>query len=166
MQFHKLPQEYQALPYRRGVGIMMLNRYNEVFVGRRLDTRSEAWQMPQGGVDDDETYEQAAMRELKEESGTDNAAIINQSKQFYYYDLPEYLVPKLWGGKYRGQQQRWFAIRFLGSDKEIDIHREGGEFSQWRWANSNELLDIVVPFKRKLYLSVLQEFHEILERET
>ena len=155
--------KYDALPYRPGVGIMLLNRHSQVFVGRRIDTRSEAWQMPQGGVDEGETSSQAVMRELLEETGTDNAEIIAESKGWFQYDLPDYLIPKLWNGKYRGQRQKWFALRFMGSDACINIHTEHAEFMQWRWATVEELLDIIVPFKRKLYIGVLEEFKDIIE---
>ncbi len=154
--------KYTALPYRPGVGIMLLNARNEVFVGRRIDTRSEAWQMPQGGIDDDESPTQAVMRELLEETGIQSARVIAESREWFYYDLPDYLIPKLWGGKYRGQKQKWFALQFFGNDADINIHTQHAEFMQWRWATMDELLEIIVPFKRKLYIAVMEEFQAIL----
>lgn len=153
------------LPYRLGVGIMLLSDANEVFVGQRLDTRSEAWQMPQGGIDENETPRQAAMRELYEETGTNNAEILAETKEWYAYDLPEYLVPKLWDGSYRGQKQKWFLIRFLGEDKEFNIHVKNAEFKSWRWARIEELEEIIVPFKKPLYDAVIQEFLPVIENQ-
>ncbi len=160
-----LKGKYTALPYRPGVGIMLLNANNEVFVGRRIDTRSEAWQMPQGGIDNDETPRQAVMRELMEETGINAAEVIAESREWFHYDLPDYLIPKLWDGKYRGQKQKWFALKFLGTDADINIHTECAEFMQWRWATMDELLEIIVPFKRKLYIAVMEEFQAILSAD-
>lgn len=150
------------LPYRPCVGIMLLNKENMVFVGRRIDARSEAWQMPQGGIDEGENAAQAAMRELKEEVGTDKAEIMAESKELYSYDLPKNLIPVLWGGKYRGQQQRWFAMRFLGVDSDIDIATEHQEFCEWRWVSMKELPAIIVPFKRDVYSAIVEEFRHLI----
>lgn len=138
---------------------MLINRYNEVFVGRRIDTRSEAWQMPQGGIDEGETPDQAAMREMLEEIGSNNARIVMESEHWFSYDLPDHLVPKLWDGKYRGQKQKWFLMRFLGEDTDIDIDTEHPEFAAWQWVNARRLPHIIVPFKRKLYKSIMEEFY-------
>jgi putative (di)nucleoside polyphosphate hydrolase len=154
---------YHHLPFRPGVGLMILNHDKQVFVGRRVDTRSESWQMPQGGIDGDETPEQAVMRELKEETGIISAHIIGQSKDWFYYDLPEYLIPRLWDGQYRGQKQKWFALKFEGDDKEINIQQDPAEFMDWRWASLHELTSVIVPFKKKLYMAVLDEFKEIID---
>lgn len=150
------------LPYRPSVGLMILNSKFEVFVGRRIDSKSEAWQMPQGGIDEGETPEKAAIREMKEEVGTDNAKIISKTKQWYKYDLPNYLISKLWNGRYRGQRQKWFLLQFLGEDSEININYENAEFTDWKWVKIEELTNIIVPFKKNLYISVIEEFRDIL----
>lgn len=147
------------LPYRPGVGIMLINRHGLVFVAKRIDTISEAWQMPQGGIDEGEEPQAAAFRELKEETGTDKAEIIAESSEWYSYDLPQELISKIWGGKYRGQRQKWFAMRFTGSDSDINIATSHPEFSEWKWVSIHELPDLIVPFKRKLYSKLLEEFH-------
>lgn len=151
------------LPYRKGVGLMMLNRRGKVFVARRIDMPSEAWQMPQGGIDAGETPRAAAMRELEEEIGTDKATIVAESKGWLSYDLPADLVPRLWGGKYRGQTQKWFLLRFTGTDSDIDIETEDPEFLAWKWAAPRELPKLIVPFKRKLYEHLLKEFAPLIE---
>ena len=152
------------LPYRKGIGLMMLNRRGKVFVARRIDMPSEAWQMPQGGIDAGETPRAAAMRELEEEIGTDKAKIVAESKGWLSYDLPDDLVPRLWGGKYRGQTQKWFLLRFTGADSDIDIETEHPEFLAWKWAAPRELPKLIVPFKRKLYEDLLVEFAPLIER--
>ncbi len=152
----------ENLPYRAGVGIMLLNANNRVFVAKRIDTISEAWQMPQGGIDDGEDAEVAALREMKEEIGTDKAEIIAESKDWYHYDLPEYLIPKIWNGRFRGQRQKWFFLRFLGSDADINIETEHPEFCQWKWAEVESLPDLIVPFKRKLYQDLIDEFRQYI----
>ncbi len=146
------------LPYRPCVGIMLINNADLVFVARRIDTMVEAWQMPQGGIDEGEEPRAAAMREMVEEIGTDKAEIIAESKGWLSYDLPAELVPKLWKGAYRGQTQKWFAMRFLGNDSDINIATKHPEFSQWQWTKKETLPDIIVPFKRELYIRVIAEF--------
>jgi putative (di)nucleoside polyphosphate hydrolase len=150
--------------YRPGVGVLLLNARNEVFVAQRLDFKSEAWQMPQGGIDKGETPEQAAWRELKEETGTDNAKLLAESRGWFRYDLPSELAATLWKGRFRGQRQKWFVFRFLGDDREIDIATEHPEFSAWKWAKPAEAIRLIVPFKRELYREVLEEFSELLAR--
>jgi putative (di)nucleoside polyphosphate hydrolase len=152
----------QDLPYRIGVGAMLMNPHQKVFVAKRIDMVSEAWQMPQGGIDAGETPEAAVMRELKEETGTDKATILAQSKGWLSYDLPEELVPKIWGGNYRGQKQKWFLMRFTGTDADINIHTPLPEFSEWKWVEMKRLPDVIVPFKRQLYLDIVREFNELL----
>ncbi|MGB1539960.1 MAG: RNA pyrophosphohydrolase [Rickettsiales bacterium] len=147
-----------ALAYRPAVGILLLNPHNLVFVAKRIDMPSEAWQMPQGGMDDGETPEEAAFRELKEEIGTHNAEIIAESKDWLTYDLPEPLIGKLWGGKYRGQKQKWFAMRFLGEDAEINLDTEEPEFLEWKWEQLHRTPELIVPFKRELYQKLVDEF--------
>lgn len=152
----------KSLPYRSGVGMMLVNKDNKVFVGKRIDTRSEAWQMPQGGVDEGEDESVAALRELEEEIGTSKAEIIAASKDYYYYDLPEALVPDIWGGKYRGQKQKWFFMRFLGADSDINIATAHAEFCKWKWVTMQSLPDIIIPFKKDIYSAIVDEFKPLL----
>jgi putative (di)nucleoside polyphosphate hydrolase len=156
------PEAVARLPYRPGVGIMLLNARTEVFVAQRLDMKSDAWQMPQGGIDEGEDPRAAAMRELAEETGTDKAEILAESREWLTYDLPVDLVPKLWRGRFRGQKQKWFAMRFLGRDSDIDIETEHPEFSAWKWAPVTQLPDLIVPFKRTLYARLIAEFEPVL----
>ena len=145
------------LPYRKGVGMMVFNNKKKIFVGKRIDNQT-AWQMPQGGVDNNEDYETAAKRELYEETGIQSIRIVHKSKEMYTYDLPKYLLGKIWKGKYKGQTQNWFLIKFLGPDSEINLNQKCPEFNQWKWVDIDELPRLIVPFKKKLYLSVIQEF--------
>jgi len=158
----EIPPHLTSLPYRNGVGIMLFNGNGEVFVARRIDMTSEAWQMPQGGMDPGETPIQAALRELKEEIGTDNVELLRESADWYTYDLPDELVGKLWGGKFRGQRQKWFAMRLLGTESEIDIATHEPEFSEWKWVDPRLLPDMIVPFKRKLYKALAEEFRSVM----
>jgi len=148
----------EILPYRKCVGIMLLNAEKKVFVGQRIDNKSDAWQMPQGGVEEGENLLDASLRELEEEIGTNNVKILEQAKQWYDYDIPDFLIPKFWGGKYRGQTQMWFLAEFLGSDSEVNINTHHPEFSRWKWASAEELPNIIVPFKRELYKKLVEEF--------
>jgi len=153
------------LPYRRGVGIMLLNGENRVFVAQRIDMPSAAWQMPQGGIDAGETPVEAAWREMLEEIGTDRADLLAESRGWFRYDLPAELAAQLWRGRFRGQEQKWFAFRFTGTDADIDIRRhKHPEFSDWRWAEMANLPDLIVPFKRKLYADIVAEFEGLLQR--
>ncbi|MDX5360175.1 MAG: RNA pyrophosphohydrolase [Alphaproteobacteria bacterium] len=151
-------------PYRPGVGVMLLNRSGLVFVGQRIDSTAEAWQMPQGGIDPDEAPEAAAFRELAEETGVTSARIVAESRDWLSYDLPEELRDVLWKGRYRGQRQKWFAMSFEGEDSDIDIATEVPEFRAWRWARSEDLPQLIIPFKRPLYAQVLEEFDPVLRR--
>ncbi|KGM31819.1 RNA pyrophosphohydrolase [Inquilinus limosus] len=153
----------EGLPYRPCVGIMLLDRDGRVFVARRRDT-PDGWQMPQGGIDPGETARQAAFRELKEEIGTDRAEFLAEAPETVRYDLPDHLVGKVWGGRYRGQEQRWVALRFLGTDGDIDIETEHPEFDAWRWSAPDRVLAEIVPFKRDVYATVLAAFSELLGR--
>ena len=148
--------------YRRGVGVMLLDPRGLVFVGRRLDT-PDAWQMPQGGIDAGETPREAALRELAEEIGTDRAELLAESHGWLSYDLPPELGGRVWGGRYRGQTQKWFAFRFTGSDADIDLAAAAHpEFDAWRWVPADELPRLIVPFKRPVYEAVLAEFRHLL----
>ena len=150
-------------PYRRGVGIMLLNDKNRVFVAQRIDFPGDAWQMPQGGIDPGESPLAAALRELKEEIGTDKAKPIAESKGWLTYDLPSELGRRVWHGRYRGQRQKWFLMRFTGADADIDLATEHPEFSAWKWVGPAELPRLIVPFKRQLYLELLEQFAEQLD---
>lgn len=153
---------YGTIPYRPGVGIMLLNRDRKIFVAQRIDKTSEAWQMPQGGINRDESPEQAAIRELKEETDINNASIIRQTDDWFFYDFPNELAAKLWRGKFRGQKQKWFAMQFLGHDDDINLNTDKPEFSDWRWVSSEEIPNMIVDFKRQLYRAVLDEFKDLL----
>ena len=157
------PDEIARLPYRPCVGIMLIDRGGRVFVAQRINTPGEAWQMPQGGIDEGESPRRAALRELHEEVGTDKAEVLAESRNWWRYDLPAELVPRRWGGRYRGQEQKWFALRFLGTDADIDIATEVPEFRAWRWAELAELADIIVPFKRHIYREIIAEFGHLAE---
>ena len=159
-------KHHRDLPYRPSVGMMILNNNNRIFVGKRIDTKIVAWQMPQGGIDLGETPSGAALREMTEEIGSDKGYIIAESKYWYSYDVPKFLIPKLWDGNFRGQKQRWFLIRFTGTNEDININTSHPEFDEWRWAKLDELLSIIIPFKRKLYQAVVNEFEPIINSNT
>jgi putative (di)nucleoside polyphosphate hydrolase len=161
-----MTDDFSHLPYRPCAGVMLVNSANLVFVGQRLDSSSEAWQMPQGGIDKGETPRDAALRELSEEAGIapDLADIIATSGTEHYYDLPPQLMGKMWGGRYRGQRQHWYLARFLGSDADINIETEHPEFRAWRWAELESLPELIVPFKRDLYSALVAEFGPLLAR--
>jgi putative (di)nucleoside polyphosphate hydrolase len=152
------------LPYRPAVGVMLLNADNKVFVGQRLDNALDAWQMPQGGTDPGERAEEAALRELEEETGIrrDLIEIVAKASRELDYDLPEELQGQVWGGKYRGQRQTWFLCRFLGRDEDVRIDTPHPEFRAWKWAEPSALPAMIVPFKRELYAAVLREFADHL----
>lgn len=150
----------ESLPYRDNVGIMLVNEDNRVFVGQRRDNHQEAWQMPQGGIDPGETPETAALRELEEETGVsaERVTIIAVTEDWIAYDLPVELIAKLWSGRYRGQRQKWFLMRFLGTDEHVQIETDHQEFSKWKWLDIDQLEDHIVPFKREVYRQVMAEF--------
>jgi len=148
--------------YRKCVGIMILNDNNEILVGRRLDHPSGFWQMPQGGIDDNENPEEAVWREMMEEIGTNNAELIKMSSQWINYKIPQDTLDQLpWGKKYVGQTQKWFVFRFTGQESDINVETENPEFSEWKWAKPNSLVDNIVPFKRDVYKKILEEFKDI-----
>ena len=154
------------LGYRPCVGVMLVNEDGRAFVGRRIDNREgDWWQMPQGGVDEGEDLEAAALRELAEETGAkpEHVSLIQQTREPIRYDLPEELMGKLWGGKYRGQEQIWFLARFSGSDEDIDLEaHDPPEFCDWKWVDPDQLPDLIVPFKKRVYRAVLREFRELV----
>ena len=154
----RTPQEIARLPYRLGVGIVLFNSEGGVFAAQRSDTPGEAWQMPQGGIDMGEEAPAAALRELHEETGITSVEILAESQSWLDYDLPGELIGSVWGGRYRGQRQKWFAMRFLGTDGEVDLAHHSPEFTTWRWAVFAELPATIVPFKRRLYRELLAEF--------
>lgn len=156
----------RSLPYRPAAAIMLLNSENKVFVAQRLDNALDAWQMPQGGLDPGEDPEAGALRELEEETGirAELVEIVAKAPAELLYDLPLELQGKIWGGKYRGQAQHWFLARFLGRDEDIDLETAHPEFRAWKWAESRELVDLIVPFKRKLYAEVVTAFAEHLPK--
>jgi putative (di)nucleoside polyphosphate hydrolase len=153
-----------ALPYRRCVGVMLFNGEGLVFVGRRHDT-PDAWQMPQGGIDEGETPAEAGLRELEEEIGTAKAEPVAETAGWLRYDLPPELLGKVWGGRYCGQQQKWLLCRFTGTDADIDLATAHPEFDAWRWVEPRELAGLIVPFKRAIYEAVVAEFAPRIERE-
>lgn len=158
--------KFTDLPYRPCAGIMLANTEGLVFVGQRIDRDPEgdAWQMPQGGIDQGEDAEQAALRELGEETGIspELVDVIARSRDEYFYDLPENLLGKIWKGKYRGQRQWWFLMRFKGSDSDINIETDHPEFSSWQWVSPDRLPQLIVPFKKRLYESLVAEFGELI----
>lgn len=158
------PGTARDLPYRPCVGVMMIDAGGRIFAGRRNDTEAPAWQMPQGGIDEGEKPRRAALRELEEEAGVteDLVAFLAKSPGWVTYDLPPDLVGRVWGGRYRGQRQRWFLFRFLGRDDQIDIATEHPEFLEWRWVTADEMLGAIVPFKRAVYDEVVAAFRPYL----
>ena len=152
----------QRLPLRTGVGIIVLNKQNKIFVGKRKDNPGDKWQMPQGGVDEGEDYITAMKRELKEETGIENIKIIKEIEKIYQYELPENLVGIIWKGKYRGQKQKWFITRFLGEEKEINLNTKHAEFIDWKWIEPKLLPEVIVNFKKDLYLNLLKEINLVI----
>ena len=150
------------LPLRLGVGIILLNNENKVFVGKRIDNPKNFWQMPQGGINNNESFFQAAKRELEEETGITKIKLIKELDQWLTYDLPENLLGKIWQGKYRGQKQKWFIMRFEGKDQEVDVNTSSPEFLDWKWINPAELPKIVVNFKVDIYKKLLNELNKLI----
>ena len=152
---------HEDLPYRPCVGVMLINAEGLVFVGRRIDQTVEGWQMPQGGIDQGETPEQAALRELKEEIGTDKAKPLREMEGWLDYDLPQHLLGVALKGRYRGQRQKWLAMRFTGNDSDIDVNTHEPEFADWKWLAMEALPRLIVPFKRDTYAKVIDAFRDL-----
>lgn len=155
----------KELPYRLGVGAVLFNAHGQVLIAQRIDTPGDAWQMPQGGIDEGEDPRETVFRELEEEIGTANAEIIGESDGWLTYDLPKDVRKTIWKGRYRGQKQKWFALRFLGSDADIDLEaHKHPEFSTWKWADFETIPDLIVPFKKSLYQDIVNTFQHLTGR--
>ena len=152
----------KKLPLRSGVGIVVLNKNDQVFVAKRIDNSKNFWQMPQGGVDKNEDYLAAAYRELEEETSIKNVDLVKELDVLISYDLPKHLLGVIWKGKYRGQEQKWFVVRFLGNDSEININTNHPEFCEWKWVELEKITDLVVDFKLHVYEEVKKKVKEIL----
>ena len=153
----EIEEKYKNLPYRKGVGIVVLNKKNKIFVAKRIDNPKSFWQMPQGGVDEGEDFLSAAYRELEEETSISNVELITEIDEITSYELPDYLLGKIWKGKFRGQKQKWFIMRYLGNDDEININTEKPEFLDWKWTDLNSITEIVVKFKLNVYRTIQQK---------
>ena len=154
--------ENTSLPLRSGVGIVVLNKDNKIFVAQRIDNQKNLWQMPQGGVDDGEDYLTAAYRELEEETSIKNVDLVKELDGLITYELPKNLLGTIWKGKYRGQEQKWFVMRFLGKDTEINIKTKHPEFCEWKWIDLENITDLVVSFKLHVYVDVKKQVQKIL----
>ena len=155
-------EKYKSLPLRSGVGIVVLNKENKVFVAKRIDNPKNFWQMPQGGVDKDENYYKAALRELKEETSIISVKLIQEIDKKFTYILPDHLIGIIWKGKFKGQTQKWFVMRFIGNETEININTKHPEFLDWKWINLDDLTKIAVNFKLDVYKNVKREVKKIL----
>ena len=151
------------LPMRTGVGIIVLNNNNQVFVGKRKDNPGDKWQMPQGGVDKGEDFITAMRRELIEETSIKNIKILKEIQNMYQYELPKNLVGIIWKGKFRGQRQKWFITKFLGKDDEVNLNTKHPEFIDWKWIDPQDLPKVIVDFKKKLYLNLLKEINQVID---
>tara|TARA_S200000501_G_scaffold364757_1_gene397340 strand:+ start:143 stop:619 length:477 start_codon:yes stop_codon:yes gene_type:complete len=157
-----MDEKFKNLPLRDGVGIIVLNKENKVFVARRIDNPKNFWQMPQGGVDEGENFLKAAYRELDEETSIKNVELIKELDDPITYELPDHLLGIIWKGKYRGQKQKWFLMRFVGEDKEIDIETKNPEFLDWKWINLDEITEVVVDFKLHVYKKLKERVKKII----
>ena len=152
----------KKLPLRIGVGAIVLNKKNQVFVGKRKDNPVDKWQMPQGGVNDGEDLTSAMKRELNEETGIENIKILNEIDGWFEYELPNYLLGKIWRGKFRGQKQKWFIVKFLGNDEEINLEKDKPEFIEWKWLDIENLPNVIVDFKKKVYEKLLPKIRNFI----
>ena len=157
-----MKEKYRRLPLRRGVGIILLNKKNKVFVAKRIDNPKNFWQMPQGGVDEGEDFLTAALRELEEETSIKDVELIKEIEGIMTYELPKHLLGIIWKGKYKGQNQKWFLMRYLGNDNEINIKTKKPEFLEWKWIDLENITDVVVDFKLQVYKELKQKVHKII----
>ena len=157
-----MEEKFKNLPLRNGVGIVVLNKENKVFVARRIDNPKNFWQMPQGGVDEGEDLLTAALRELEEETSIKNVELIKEIKEIMTYELPKHLLGIIWKGKYKGQKQKWFIMRFLGNDEEINIKTKKPEFLEWKWIDLDKLTEVVVDFKLHVYKELKEKIKKII----
>ena len=157
-----MQQKFRNLPLRSGVGIIVLNKKNEIFVAKRIDNSKNFWQMPQGGVDEGENFLEAAYRELKEETSIENVNLIKELDDTTTYELPNHLLGIIWKGKYRGQKQKWFVMRFIGKDSEINIKTKNPEFLDWKWINIDLITEVVVDFKLEVYKELQKKIKKII----
>ena len=151
------------LPLRLGVGIVLVSSKNKIFIARRIDNPKGSWQMPQGGVNQNEDYFKAALRELKEETNITTVELIKEIDDWYTYELPKYLLGKLWKGKYKGQKQKWFVMKFLGEENEINLKTKNPEFFEWKWIEKEKLTEVIVKFKLEVYKKILEQLKKILD---
>jgi putative (di)nucleoside polyphosphate hydrolase len=157
-----MEEKFKNLPLRIGVGIILLNKENKVFVAKRIDNPKNLWQMPQGGVDEGEDFFTAALRELEEETNIKNVKLIKELEGTLTYELPDHLLGIIWKGKYRGQKQKWFLMRFIGKEEEIDIRTKKPEFLEWKWIEVNQITDVVVDFKLHVYKELKDKINKII----
>jgi len=157
-----MEERFKSLPFRVGVGIIVLNKYNKIFVAKRIDNPKNFWQMPQGGVDDGEDFLSAAYRELAEETSIKKVKLIREIDEMTTYELPDHLLGIIWKGKYKGQKQKWFLMRYLGDDKEININTKKPEFLAWKWIDLDMITEVVVDFKLEVYKSLQKKINTII----
>ena len=158
----KMEEKFKRLPLRTGVGIVVLNNENKVFVAKRIDNPKNFWQMPQGGVDEGESFLQAAYRELEEETGIKEVKLIKEIDEILSYELPSHLLGVIWKGKYKGQKQKWFVMKYLGNDRDINIKTNSPEFLEWKWIDLNKITDVVVDFKLHIYKQLKEKVKKII----
>ena len=158
----KMEEKFKKLPLRTGVGIVLLNNENKVFVAKRIDNPKNFWQMPQGGVDEGESFLEAAYRELEEETGIKEVKLIKEIDEILSYELPSHLLGVIWKGKYKGQKQKWFVMKYLGNDRDINIKTNSPEFLEWKWIDLNKITDVVVDFKLHIYKQLKEKVKKII----